>query len=84
MPALVSAHSLLQKTLAGDKATPPVKPEMVRQTRNLINRVVGEGPAQAAMIKKLNQAVKKMEKDKAEAEKKKGQEKKAGLPESKK
>ena len=84
VPALVSAHSLLQKTLASDQATPPIKPTMVRKIRSLMDRVVGEGPAQAAMIKKLNQAVKKMEKDKAEAEKKKGQEKKAGLPESKK
>ena len=83
-PALVSAHSLLQKTLAGDQATRPVKPLMVKEIRNLKDRVVGEGPAQAAMIKKLNQAVKKSEKDKAEAEKKKGQEKKAGLSENEK
>ncbi len=49
-----------------------------------MNRVVGEGPAQAAMIKKLNQAVKKMKKDKAEAEKKKEQEGEADSPDKKK
>ncbi len=73
--ALVSAHSVLQKILASDQATQPIKPEMVRAIRNLINRIVSEGPAQAAMIKKLNQALKDSEKAKAEAEKKKAQEK---------
>jgi len=78
--ALVSAHSVLQKILAGDKATLPVKPTMVREIRNLMDRVVREGPAQAAMIKKLNQALKDSEKEKAEAEKKKTQETAEALP----
>jgi len=86
--ALVSVHGVLQKILASDKATPPVKPQMVREIRNFMDRVVRECPPQEAMIKKLNQALKKSEKDKdkdkAEAKKKKEQKKAEALPEKQK
>ena len=66
------------------QATERVKPEMVRKIRNLINRIVSEGPAQKALIKKLNQALKDSEKEKAQAEKKKEQEQNSETSENKK
>ena len=72
---LSATRSLLQKSLPIDRDTQYPITTRTSLFRRIMDRVVSEGPAQEAMIKKLNQALKDSEKAKAEAEKKKAQEK---------
>lgn len=84
VPELSAARSLLQKSLPIDRNTQYPITTRTSLFRRIMDRVVSEGPPQAAMIKKLSQALKDSEKakaekkkaqEKAEAEKKKSQEK---------
>lgn len=77
---LSSTRSLLQKSLPIDRETQYPITTRTSLFRRIMDRIVSEGPPQEAMIKKLNQALKDSEKEKAEAEKKKAQEKAEALP----
>ena len=80
VPVLSSTRSLLQKSLPIDRETQYPITTRTSLFRRIMDRIVSEGPPQEAMIKKLNQALKDSEKEKAEAEKKKAQEKAEALP----
>ena len=64
----------LKQSIAVDQQTTSVGQGLKRRIVSIFNRLVDEGKQQAALIKKLEQALKNSEKKKAEAKKKKAEE----------
>ena len=85
VPELQEALGFLKQSIAVDQQTKSVGQGLKRRIVSILSRMVDEGKQQAALIKKLEQALKNSEKKKAEAKKKKEEEdKKQAAEEAKK
>jgi hypothetical protein len=73
VPELKEALGFLKQSIAMDQQTISVGQALKRRVAGILNRMVDEGNQQAALIKKLEKALKDSEKKKAEAEKKKAE-----------
>ncbi len=74
VPELKESLGFLKQSIAMDQQTKSVGQALKRRVAGILNRMVDEGNQQAALIKKLEKALKDSEKKKAEAEKKKKEE----------
>ena len=70
VPELQAALAFLQKSIAVDKETTSVGAGLKTRIAGIFNRLASEGQEQAALIDKLQQALKNSEKKKAEEAKK--------------